>query len=114
MTDRIHKLKCWPEPFFAIVADEKAFELREDDRAYAVGDVLELALWDPSIEKPVKDFYGQRMESGSYLDCARRPVGVREQACIVRVTVTYLVRGSQFGLLHNWVCLGIARKTADA
>lgn len=45
-----HVLKCWPEFFDAIADGRKTFELRRDDREYAVGDVLELRWWNPETE----------------------------------------------------------------
>jgi hypothetical protein len=46
--NRVHDLKCWPEPFRAVVAGTKRHEFRFDDRGYAVGDVLYLYEWDPT------------------------------------------------------------------
>lgn len=45
---RIHVLKCWPEPFDAVVRGIKRHEYRKDDRGYAVGDSLLLTYWDPT------------------------------------------------------------------
>ena len=42
-----HDLKCWPEYFQAVKSGIKPFELRKDDRGYAVGDVLHLREFDP-------------------------------------------------------------------
>lgn len=40
---KTHKLKCWPDPFQAILVGAKAYEVRrEDDRRFEVGDQLEL------------------------------------------------------------------------
>ncbi len=44
-----HRLKSWPEFFRAVASGAKTFEVRHNDRAYAVGDVLRLGEWDPSI-----------------------------------------------------------------
>jgi hypothetical protein len=46
---RVHELKTWPGPFRALLDGFKTFELRRDDRAYAVGDVLLLKEYDPAI-----------------------------------------------------------------
>ena len=45
---RTHRLKCWPEPFQAIMDGRKCFEFRKNDRGFAVGDFLELVEWEPS------------------------------------------------------------------
>lgn len=44
---RVHALTCWPAPFQAIVDGEKTYEIRIDDRGYAVGDYLELNEYEP-------------------------------------------------------------------
>jgi hypothetical protein len=42
-----HELKCWPTSFQGIKRGDKTFEVRLDDRGYAVGDTLNLNEWDP-------------------------------------------------------------------
>jgi hypothetical protein len=43
---KIHELKTW-QPFFdALVKGNKTFEIRENDRAFGVGDTLVLKEWD--------------------------------------------------------------------
>ena len=42
-----HRLKSWPEFFRAVRTGDKTFEVRKNDRAFAVGDLLILAEWDP-------------------------------------------------------------------
>ena len=42
-----HELKCWPEPYQAILSGEKRFELRKNDRGFEAGDVLYLREWNP-------------------------------------------------------------------
>jgi hypothetical protein len=41
-----HKLKTWPEFFKAILAGDKTFEIRKDDRGFKVGDTLRLLEFD--------------------------------------------------------------------
>lgn len=43
-----HRLKTWPDHFAAVWDGTKTFELRRDDRGFAVGDVLKLEEWDPA------------------------------------------------------------------
>ncbi len=80
---RRHELKCWPEPFSAILDGSKTFEFRYDDRGFAVGDVLELQEWDPHTRYAVGPEY-RRAE----------------------VEVTYLLRGA-FGVPEGFVVMGI-------
>jgi hypothetical protein len=47
----IHDLKCWTEPFEAIISGKKKFEFRLNDRNYEVGDELHLNEWDPVRKK---------------------------------------------------------------
>ncbi len=49
---RNHARKIWPRFAGAILRGEKAFELRQEDRArFEPGDVLELLEWCPQVEK---------------------------------------------------------------
>ena len=42
-----HELKCWPEPFSALIAGDKTFEYRKNDRGFLLGDILYLREWEP-------------------------------------------------------------------
>lgn len=50
VTVTTHELKTWPEQFASILAQTKTHEIRHDDRAFAVGDVLHLREWNPNTQ----------------------------------------------------------------
>lgn len=80
---KTHELKCWPAYYAAIVDGRKTFELRYDDRGFAVGDVLRLHEYAP--------------EASTYTgrSCDR--------------VITYLLRGAQqFGIAPGFVVLSLA------
>lgn len=80
-----HELKCWPEQFQAIVDGRKRFEFRRADRAFIVGDTLELHEWDN---------YGERKTGRTF-----------------SVIATYILRGLPnglaFGLPEEFVVMSI-------
>ena len=83
---RKHELKTWPS-FFAAVADgSKTFEVRFNDRDFAVGDQLCLREWDPP--------HG--------LACLGRYTGAQ-----IFVSVTYVLPGGRFGIDASTVVMGI-------
>lgn len=46
-----HDLKTWPGPYAAVLTGRKPYEVRIDDRGFAVGDVLHLHRFDPFIQR---------------------------------------------------------------
>lgn len=46
-----HELKTWPEYFREVVAGNKRFEVRNNDRDYQVGDTLVLLEWEPETKE---------------------------------------------------------------
>lgn len=76
---REHRLKTWPEPFVAQIEGRKSYEIRRDDRGFAVGDTLLLEEWDPS------PFPGSSMQVGYTGRTVRR-------------VITYKTEGGAWGL----------------
>lgn len=79
-----HDLKCWPEPFEAIIMGHKTHEVRVNDRRYAVGDVLWLHEYNPNT----MEYTGRK----------------------TRVAVTYITDGGQWGLPDH-LCVMSVRPT---
>ena len=74
---REHALKTWPSYFTDILEGRKTFELRSNDRDFAVGDILVLEEWNPEpLLYNAKGYTGRK----------------------VRVEVTSLLQGGRFGL----------------
>ena len=81
---KIHKLKTLAPYFIDVELERKPFEVRKDDRDFAVGDLLELIEWNEL--------------HGGY------PSGRR---CIREIT--YVLPGGQFGIAKGYCVLGISR-----
>lgn len=75
-----HDIKTLPEYFDAVIRGDKTFEVRKGDRPYAVGDVLALREWTGH------DGYSGR---------------------ILRVRMTYILPGGEFGIDPDYVVMGI-------
>lgn len=91
---RTYKLKCWPEPFAAMLDGRKNFEFRRDDRGFAVGDELILQEWDPAGRSMSSGVLGHHVTGGDYTGRAKRAL------------VTYILRG-QFGMPDGYVVMGL-------
>lgn len=79
---KFHELKCFPQYFRDLCSGRKQFEVRKDDRAFAVGDILFLREY-----KPMEKIY-----TGSHL----------------LFEITYLCSLEPL-LEANWVGLGVRR-----
>lgn len=79
LTGKEHVLKILPEYFEDVVTGKKTFELRKNDRGFALGDILTL-----------KEFSGDKYTG-------------RE----VNKLVTYILAGGKYGLEDGYVILGI-------
>lgn len=78
---REHDLKTWPVYFRLVKSGAKRFEVRRDDRDFRAGDTLRLREWDPA--------------AGAYT------------GDVVRVRVTYVLGGGQFGVEPGNVVMSI-------
>ena len=76
-----HELKCWPEPFEAILCGDKRHEYRKDDRGFKVGETLLLSEWS---------------ESGGYTGAS------------VEVGITYISRGPAWGIPTGYCVMSIS------
>lgn len=88
---RTHDLKCWPSFFAAVRDGSKTFEVRRNDRDFAVGDVLHLREWDPYA---MGNFGITR--SGNYTRATHD------------MRVTYVLRGGEFGIAAGFCVMGLA------
>lgn len=80
-----HYLKCDAAMFDAIAREDKTFEIRRDDRAFQAGDELQLTRLPMPGEPPLP------WASGPTLGC----------------TVTFVLRGGQYGIEVGFVGLSI-------
>lgn len=67
-----HDLKVWPDYFDAIDSGEKPFEVRKNDRGFAVGDTLRLCEYEPGHDR----YTGREIERAvSYIISGDDPMG---------------------------------------
>jgi hypothetical protein len=98
----VQDIKCWPEYFQAVWIGDKTFELRRDDRGYAVGDILHLKEWSPG--KPVGCPVGCPLRHVHEWETPPGYTG-REQTA----RVTYVFKGGSMGLKEGYVILSFER-----
>ena len=75
-----HELKTWPQYFAAVRSGKKRFEIRRNDREFAVGDVLVLREFDPE-----QDVYTGQVEERQ---------------------ITFLLSEEDYGVIHGFVAIG--------
>ncbi len=88
MSARIHVLKVWPEQYRALADGRKTFEIRKQDRPFAVGDILRLQEWAPM---------DGHKSGGDYIGS---PILTR--------LITYIVPGGEWGLPEGLCVMGLA------
>ncbi len=79
-TRQVHELKCWTAQFAAIQRGDKRFEIRNNDREFAVGDEVILSEFDPDTE-----IFSGRAE---------------------RRMITFLLSEEDMGVIHGYVAIG--------
>ena len=86
--NRTHELKILPEYFDAVLDGRKTFEIRKNDRDFAVGDTLILKEWN--------EMY--RMPTGRQLRCE----------------ITYILKSNEetkeYGLMKGFCIMSIMQK----
>lgn len=75
-----HELKTWPKYFAAVRSGGKRFEIRRNDREFAVGDILVLREFEPETDT----FTGQTEER----------------------QITFLLSEEDYGVIHGFVAIG--------
>lgn len=80
---KTHELKTWPTQYHEVCSRQKTFELRVNDRDFAVGDELLLREWEPTT----KNYTGRSVVVG----------------------VTSILSGGQFGLAEGLCIMSIRR-----
>lgn len=97
---KLHHLKCWPEPFVALLSGDKTAEFRKDDRDYRVGDTLVLQEWNPKL-----------MLDSQGLAPGYRPG--RYTGREIRRIVTHAIYGPAFGIPQGYCMMSLRPLTAE-
>lgn len=112
-----HELKTWPSSFDAVWRGTKGYELRNDDRGFAIGDLLVLHEWVPIHEQPCRwDSLSAEQAEHSDLRCTICDRGMNEPldgmftGRQIRAEVTFKTSadGPHRGLKEGFAILGIA------
>ena len=88
---KTHSLKCWREPFEAVLSGRKTFEYRRDDRGFCEGDEILLCEWDPSKEPAHSHLFANGWYTGRKL--------------VARVS--YILHGGRFGVPEGYVVMSL-------
>ena len=82
----VHKLKCWTPYYRAILAGEKKFDVRRDDRGFQKGDYVQLEQYEPG--------QGYVCDPDDNI-----PYSFEKK-------IEYILTGGQFGIEPGYVVLG--------
>lgn len=112
----MHTLKTWEPYFSATLRGEKTFEVRKNDRNYAVGDIIKHVQCHPC---PACNGRGtQRVFPGGggpayKIECSRckgNPLTPGEHAPIY-TEVGYILRGGRFGMGKDYCAMSVRKVT---
>jgi hypothetical protein len=102
-----HDLKTWPEHFKYIKTGIKTFEIRENDRGFEVGDILNLREFSPCS---YCNGSGRVRDYTDLVSCncmeSKNPKGKYSGRSIKR-KVVYILHGPSFGLGEKYCCMSI-------
>lgn len=109
---KTHELKCWPEPFQAVMDGKKTHEIRKDDRGFEQEDLLHLREFEPcgGCQAGLRDKETQKHLAGPLPLCSwcAGTKGVytgRE----LWAAVSYVTRSLIWGLEEGTVVMSIRR-----
>lgn len=119
---REHELKTWPEPFRAVIDGRKCYEIRRDDRGFAVGDVLHLREYERGpqnfecsncgeVMSEYSQFEEYQHDSCGGLVVERNGFGYTGRG--IRVRVRYMTPGGSWGLPSGLCVMSIERIEAQ-
>jgi hypothetical protein len=88
---KCHEIKSWPESFEPIRAQDKTFEIRENDRGYQTGDYLLMYEWNPETEQ-----YTGRTIMALIGYVALGKWGLPVNLCAMQITVLHCAESLQY------------------
>ena len=80
-----HSLKIWPQYYVRVANGTKTFEVRNNDRGFQPGDIVELREWDPTPvlrQEPIATSSGEIFRGGSL---SSEPYGFTESPTITKM-----------------------------
>jgi len=90
----LHKLRTWPDEFWAVKFSDKTFDYRKNDRDFKIGDLVLLKEYDPD-EEMGNEYTGQRFlcEITYIIDGAVAPkqYGIPAEYCILGLNPVDLI-----------------------
>lgn len=84
---QVHQIKCLRSTFDLSRDNVKLFEVRRNDRDYAVGDIVEMFEWLPT------DGYTGRFLRGSIVAILQGRYGLPDEVCVFQVSHWHLEQG---------------------